>query len=150
QKHPTMSAPSGDCLRCAAMNGLLDLTPAGVTTNAECEDLSGTSLCLTTLACNLGLHAESTDGCAAELYSNGPTAMGNPPRNAFRGAVVTTADCARGLAGGACRQEWRDGCPGQDDPFIQANSQSSAFPSGMANLLASGLLTPACAGVCFP
>jgi hypothetical protein len=159
EKQPTSgdAGAVGSCMRCAFSNGLLDLDGGGFV-NQECEDLgnigdggttAGISQCLATLTCDLGLTANGTDSCGGQLYSDGASPMGTVLTNAFCGASVAASTCTSGGATGACQTQWRNGFEGLSDPSILGGDTVTTYPSGMANNLATQLLTN-CASSCFP
>jgi hypothetical protein len=160
QKVPqgTDAGAAGACLICAFDNAVLDLTPSGVADNVECEDLgvygdggtsAGIAQCEATLDCDVGLSPNGTDGCGHVLYTEMANPMGTLLINAFCGAGVSSSTCVSGGAIGACQNQWRAGFEGNNDGFIQSNNSNLVYPSGMANNIASALLTN-CASQCFP
>ncbi|HET9318745.1 MAG TPA: hypothetical protein VFO27_03180 [Bryobacteraceae bacterium] len=157
QKVPS-GGTAGACLACGLSNGLLDLAPSGSFSNVECEDLgnigdggtaAGMQECMDTLLCDLGLTANGTDSCGTTLYSSTASPIGTLLSNAFCGAGIPPSTCTSGGAAGACDTQWRAGFEGQSDSNILSGDTVTTYPSGMANNLASQLLTN-CQTACFP
>jgi hypothetical protein len=156
QKHANPdSGMSTACLQCAFTNAVIDLS--GVSSNQDCIDLGATgdggtpagfSQCLNTLTCDLGLNGAGTDSCGGQLYTSVADPMGTLLLNAFCGAGVSMATC-NSTPMGVCASQWQAGFQGLSNATIQTSNSNTAFPSGMANFVAGGLLSN-CSAQCFP